>query len=453
MNVKRIVAKTSREAMRQLREVLGPDAVILSNRAVEGGVEVLAMPAEAIASMAPPVDETSPMPRADAGDFRSRAQDAAMRQARLRDTPVREAAPQVCDDFTRSASTRSAPPRSEAEPAVSFRRRLIERIAVPTQESAEMTQSILAELKAMRTRLETRIDDLAWRELPGRNPAGAALMRDLLSAGFSAALARDMLDSLPHDEADAQVWMRNTLMKRLNVMQHETSLLDEGGVFALMGPTGAGKTTTTAKLAARFVVRHGADKLALLTTDSYRIGGHEQLRIYGKILGVTVHAVRDAADLKLALAELRNKHTVLIDTVGMSQRDRAVAEQVEMLCQAGQPIKRLLMLNATSHGDTLNEVVEAYRRRGLDGCILTKVDEAASLGPALDCAIRHDLLVHYLATGQRVPEDLHLANRQYLIHRAFKTRTLASPWQLDEHELAYAMSGYSVHAESAVSLG
>lgn len=422
MNVKRIVAKTSREAMRQLREVLGPDAVILSNRAVEGGVEVLAMPADAIASIAPPVTEMPPPP----------------------EPPVARAAPE-------------APrARAEAEPAVSFKRRLIERVAVPSADSAEMTQSIMAELKAMRTRLETRIDDLAWRDLPGRDPAGAALMRDMLGAGFSAALARELMDALPRGgtESEAQAWMRNALMKRLAVMPNETGLLDDGGVFALMGPTGAGKTTTTAKLAARFVVRHGAEKLALLTTDSYRIGGHEQLRIYGKILGVTVHAVRDAADLRLALAELRNKHTVLIDTVGMSQRDQAVAEQVEMLCQAGQPIKRLLMLNATSHGDTLNEVVEAYRRRGLDGCILTKIDEAASLGPALDCAIRHDLSVHYLATGQRVPEDLHLANRQYLIHRAFKTRTLASPWQLDEHELAYALSGQSFHAEeSAVSFG
>lgn len=423
MNVKRIVAKTSREAMRQLREVLGPDAVILSNRAVDGGVEVLALPAEAIAAMAPPVVETPP-PRAP------------------EPAPVRQEA-------------RSAREAVDAEPAVTFKRRLIERVAVPSQDSAEIAQSIIGEIKAMRSRLESQISDLAWRDLPGRDPAGAALMRDLLSAGFSAALARDMLDGLPRGEHenDAQAWMRNTLMKRLNVMQSETDLLDAGGVFALMGPTGAGKTTTTAKLAARFVVRHGADKLALLTTDSYRIGGHEQLRIYGKILGVTVHAVRDAADLRLALSELRNKHTVLIDTVGMSQRDQAVAEQVEMLCQAGQPIKRLLMLNATSHGDTLNEVVEAYRRRGLDGCILTKIDEAASLGPALDCAIRHDLMVHYLATGQRVPEDLHLANRQYLIHRAFKTRTLSSPWQLDEHELAYAMNGYGVHAESAVSLG
>lgn len=423
MNVKRIVAKTSREAMRQLREVLGPDAVILSNRAVEGGVEVLAMPADAIASIAPPVEETPP-PQPEPS--------------------IARAAP----DMPRA--------RVEAEPAVTFKRRLIERVAVSSADSAEMTQSIIAELKAMRTRLETRIDDLAWRDLPGRDPAGAVLMRDMLGAGFSAALARELMDELPRDgsESEAQAWMRNTLMKRLSVMPNETGLLDDGGVFALMGPTGAGKTTTTAKLAARFVVRHGADKLALLTTDSYRIGGHEQLRIYGKILGVTVHAVRDAADLRLALTELRNKHTVLIDTVGMSQRDQAVAEQVEMLCQAGRPIKRLLMLNATSHGDTLNEVVEAYRRRGLDGCILTKIDEAASLGPALDCAIRHGLAVHYLATGQRVPEDLHLANRQYLIHRAFKTRTLASPWQLDEHELAYALSGQSFHAEeSAVSFG
>jgi flagellar biosynthesis protein FlhF len=422
MNVKRIVAATSREAMRQLRDTLGPDAVILSNRAVEGGVEVLALPAEDIAAMAPPVVDT-PAPAA---------------------APVRRVA---------------AESRAEPEPAVTFKRRLVERVAVPTEDSARLAQSVVGEIrgeiKTLQTRLESQLADLAWRDLPGRDPAGAALMRDMLSAGFSATLARELLESLPKSDVEqAQAWMRNTLMKRLQVMQSETDMLDGGGVFALMGPTGAGKTTTTAKLAARFVVRHGADKLALLTTDSYRIGGHEQLRIYGKILGVTVHAVRDAADLRLALSELRNKHTVLIDTVGMSQRDQAVAEQVEMLCQAGSQIKRLLLLNATSHGDTLNEVVQAYQMRGLDGCILSKVDEAASLGPALDCAIRHELNVHYLATGQRVPEDLHLANRQYLIHRAFKTRSLSSPWQLDDTELAFAMSGLqSIQRESAVARG
>jgi flagellar biosynthesis protein FlhF len=425
MNVKRIVAKTSREAMRQLREVLGPDAVILSNRAVDGGVEVLAIPAEDIAAMAPPVV----------------------------DMPTPSQAPAA---MPREMAVNT---QREPNPEVTFKRRLVERVALPSQEGAQLAKSVISEIKMMQSRLENQLADLAWRDLPGRDPSGATLMRDMLAAGFSATLARELLDSLPRgeergDAEQAQVWMRNTLMKRLQVMQNETDMLDSGGVFALMGPTGAGKTTTTAKLAARFVVRHGAGKLALLTTDSYRIGGHEQLRIYGKILGVTVHAVRDAADLRIALKELRNKHTVLIDTVGMSQRDQAVAEQVEMLCQAEHPIKRLLLLNATSHGDTLDEVVRAYQSRGLDGCILSKVDEAASLGPALDCAIRHQLNVHYLATGQRVPEDLHLANRQYLIHRAFKTRTLSSPWQLDDSELAFALSGQPTqHRESAVSHG
>jgi flagellar biosynthesis protein FlhF len=382
---------------------------------------VLALPAEDIAAMAPPVKET----------------------------PPRAAAPRVPAQNVRTEL------EADSEPAVTIKRRLIERVAMPSEDSSQLAQSVLSEIKTMQSRLESQLADLAWRDLPGRDPAGATLMRDMLSAGFSATLARELLETLPKsDNEQAQAWMRNTLMKRLQVMQSETDMLDSGGVFALMGPTGAGKTTTTAKLAARFVVRHGADKLALLTTDSYRIGGHEQLRIYGKILGVTVHAVRDAADLRLALSELRNKHTVLIDTVGMSQRDQAVAEQVEMLCQAGKQIKRLLLLNATSHGDTLDEVVQAYRTRGLDGCIMTKVDEAASLGPALDCAIRHELNVHYLATGQRVPEDLHLANRQYLIHRAFKTRSLASPWQLDDSELAFAMSGIqTMHHERAVALG
>lgn len=408
--------------MRQLRDALGPDAVILSNRAVDGGVEVLALAADDIAAMAPPViDAPAPAPE------------------------------------PRSSAPRAQAPAEQDEPApaVTIKRRLIERVAVSSQDSAQLAQSVISEIKSMQTCLESQLADLVWRDLPGRDPSGATVMRDMLAAGFSATLAREMLESLPKGDAgQAQAWMKNTLMQRLQVMQSETDMLDGGGVFALMGPTGAGKTTTTAKLAARFVVRHGADKLALLTTDSYRIGGHEQLRIYGKILGVTVHAVRDAADLRLALSELRNKHTVLIDTVGMSQRDQAVAEQVEMLCQAGKQIKRLLVLNATSHGDTLDEVVQAYRTRGLDGCILSKIDEAASLGPALDCAIRHELNVHYLATGQRVPEDLHLANRQALIHRAFKTRTQASPWQLDDSELGFALSGIqTLQRESAVSLG
>jgi flagellar biosynthesis protein FlhF len=217
------------------------------------------------------------------------------------------------------------------------------------------------------------------------------------------------------------------LARRMPLLEDEGALLDEGGVYALMGPTGVGKTTTTAKLAARCVMRFGADKLALVTTDSYRIGAYEQLRIYGQILGVAVYAVKDAADLDRVLAGLRDKHMVLIDTVGMSQRDRAVAGQIAMLCGANRPVKRLLLLNASSHGDTLNEVVQAYRhgeRPGGDwdlaGCIFTKVDEATHPGALIDMAIRHQLPVHYISSGQKVPEHLVPADGKALVDSVFQ---------------------------------
>jgi len=162
--------------------------------------------------------------------------------------------------------------------------------------------------------------------------------------------------------------------------------------------------------------------LALLTTDSYRIGAHEQLRIFGKILGVSVHAVKDAADLQLALSELRNKHIVLIDTIGMSQRDRTVSDHIAMLCGAGHPVQRLLLLNATSHGDTLNEVVQAYQstpdQPPLAGCILTKLDEATRIGGALDNALRYKLRVLGVTHGQRVPEDWRVPDSRLLAELA-----------------------------------
>jgi flagellar biosynthesis protein FlhF len=212
-----------------------------------------------------------------------------------------------------------------------------------------------------------------------------------------------------------------------------------------MGPTGVGKTTTTAKLAARCVMRFGSKKLALVTTDSYRIGAYEQLRIYGQILGVTVHAVKDAADLERALLDLADKHMVLIDTVGMSQRDRAVSDQIAMLCGSSRPVKRLLLLNASSHGDTLNEVVAAYRSAepsaasaDLAGCIFTKVDEATHPGVLIDTAIRHQLPVHYVSNGQKVPENLMAANRSALIDQVFQAKSRSSLFvpgeaDLDEH--------------------
>ena len=301
---------------------------------------------------------------------------------------------------------------------------------------------------------------------PWRDPLRGQLLRTLLGAGFSARLAKDLLADLPtlQNHVGGLDYIKSALARQLPMLQDDEALMDGGGVYALMGPTGVGKTTTTAKLAARCVMRFGPEKLALVTTDSYRIGAYEQLRIYGQILGVEVHAVRDAGDLDLVLEGLRRKHLVLIDTVGMSQRDRAVSAQIAMLSGASRPVKRLLLLNAASHGDTLNEVVQAYRHgdgvaKGTDlaGCILTKVDEATHPGAVIDIVIRHQLPIHYISSGQKVPEHLMLGDRIALIESVFQANSGSSFFvlgdaDLDEGPAASANEG-KVPAVNAVNDG
>ncbi|EJL80320.1 flagellar biosynthetic protein FlhF [Polaromonas sp. CF318] len=368
----RVVAPSSREALRLVREKLGPDAVVLSNRVTAEGVEVLAALEEFAAAPAPA-----------------------------------------------SAPAVAAVPAAPVAPAASM--------SPPAGSDA-----VLREIHSMRGMIEEQLAGMAWNEKQRRDPVRGHLLRTLLGAGFSARLAKDILQDLPTGQGQAQGmdYAKAELARRMPLLEDEGALLDEGGVYALMGPTGVGKTTTTAKLAARCVMRFGADRLALVTTDSYRIGAYEQLRIYGQILGVSVHAVKDAADLDRVLAVLRDKHMVLIDTVGMSQRDRAVAGQIAMLCGASRPVKRLLLLNASSHGDTLNEVVQAYRHGekvggdwDLAGCIFTKVDEATHPGALIDMAIRHQLPVHYISSGQKVPEHLAPADGRALVDSVFQARS------------------------------
>lgn len=274
----------------------------------------------------------------------------------------------------------------------------------------------------LRALVEGQLAGLAWGDISRREPQRGEVMKRLLAAGFSPALTKQLLERMPGEEnlERSMKWMRAAIAHNLRVSRPEQDIIDQGGIYALVGPTGVGKTTTVAKLAARAVLKHGKSRVAMITTDSYRIGAKDQLRIYGSILGTPVFAVRDENDLELTLLDLRGKHLVFIDTMGMNQRDKRVAEQINMLSGEGQSIRRLLLLGAPSQGITLEEVVRAYSGPGLAGCILTKIDEALTYGPALDVVIRHQLTVHYVTNGQRVPEDLHLANALYLVDRAFR---------------------------------
>ena len=404
-----IVAPSSREALRLVREKLGSDAIIVSNRVTAEGVEIVAMLEESVAVQPAPV------------------------------------APVVAPEPLSAARSPAVEPPSA--PSI-------------TSAGASDDASVLREIHSMRGMIEEQLAGIVWNEAQRRDPVRGHLLRTLLGAGFSARLAKDILADLPTGQSYAVglAYVKSTLARQLPVLENEDALMDEGGVYALMGPTGVGKTTTTAKLAARYVMRFGPEKLALVTTDSYRIGAYEQLRIYGQILGVSVHAVKDAVDLELVLSDLRDKHMVLIDTVGRSQRDRAVSEQIAMLCGASRPVKRLLLLNATSHGDTLNEVVQAYRRSekagsasDLVGCIFTKVDEATHPGVLIDMAIRHRLPVHYVSSGQKVPEHLTLGDRSALVNSVFEAKSPSAFFVPGEADLDERQSALGNEAEVAAA--
>ncbi|RAR66680.1 flagellar biosynthesis protein FlhF [Paraburkholderia unamae] len=408
----------------------------------EPGMTPSAAAARGMGSVADPV--RPPDIDASTPDWALEAAHAAARRAaqRLGHSPDAAGPPPVTANRNAQAGAEGAPANAAQTVSEAIRSR-IEQV---------VNETVMNELASMRGMMEEQFAGLLWGERQRRSPVQGALTKQLFAAGFSAQLVKMMIDRLPAVETEeaGMEWLQSVLESNLPVLEDEEALMERGGVFALMGPTGVGKTTTTAKLAARCVMRFGASKVALLTTDSYRIGGHEQLRIFGKILGVSVHAVRDGADLQLALTELKNKHIVLIDTIGMSQRDRAVADQIAMLCGAGRPVQRLLLLSATNHGDTLNEVVQAYQSENapLTGCILTKLDEATNLGSALDTVLRYKLPVHYVSTGQKVPENLYVATRRFLIRSAFCIPRESSPFVPHEDDIPALLSALSTRSNS-----
>ncbi len=463
MNVRKFIAANARDALRKVKETLGNDAIILSNRGIPGGVEIMAVAARDMAMIVPTqVADTTPPERRplpfEDDDYRvslSAARAQATQPAQRHAIPMANAVPParpapavaqpargaatVNAGIPRTGSLRNletprpavaatpaqprpapAAPRPQAQPAPAL-------TPAPRREAEVVPVEVMDEIRSLRKMVEQHLAGFAWGEASRSEPVKTDVLRQMLDAGFSPQFSRDLLTDLPVDmnALEAMAWVKGAADRSLFTIGNEDDIVDRGGIYALVGPTGVGKTTTTAKLAARCVLRHGPSKVALVTTDGYRIGAHEQLRIYGRILGVSVYLVKDAAELRQTLVELQHKHMVLVDTMGMSQKDKLVPELTDML--AGCDVQRLLLLSSTSRGDTLDDVVRAYQGENLAGCILTKIDEAASLATPLDVIMRHGLKLHYVSNGQRVPEDLHLPNRGYLLHRAFKDVPEASP--------------------------
>ncbi|MEZ2744775.1 flagellar biosynthesis protein FlhF [Halopseudomonas bauzanensis] len=417
MRVKRFFAADMRSAMKLVRDEMGADASIIANRRVAGGVELTA----ALDYEAPRL--TPPTPGLDL-ELKKTQERIISARASLEEGERPADGPSVNRQLFGDSM------RQAAEQGSSVAQGLLERLhserAAPAAEAAPKPapagnndiDAMRSEIAGLRDMLESQLGGLAWGQVNQHQPRQASLWRKLIHLGLPADLCKGLLTKVAEVTDVRQAWrlLLAHLAQGLPVMREE--LIEQGGVIALVGPTGAGKTTTLGKLAARYVLKHGSQNVALVTMDTYRIGAHEQLRTLGRILNVPVRVVDEQNSLSEVLEEFGSKRLVLVDTAGLQAQDPQLRGQLSELAAQGARISTLLVLAATSQYRVLKAAWHNYRCCNPVGCILTKVDEAATLGEALGLAMEQRLPVAYVADGQRIPDDLARGVGHQLVSRA-----------------------------------
>ncbi|MTI63155.1 flagellar biosynthesis protein FlhF [Methylophaga sp.] len=391
MKIKRFQAADVRQAIREVREVLGPDAVILSNTRVDGGIEIVA---------ATDYDENQ---------FRRQTQavvDEPRQQPKVEINPSSE---------PRYDTPRPAPKENiwSQEPTLVQMRR---------------------EIASLRDMLQNQLSDLTWKDMERQSPTQMQLLKRFLRMGVDVEIAKTITAQMAGLDDLETAWRHSMGRLASQLRLSDDDFLSQGGIYALVGPTGVGKTTTIAKLAARCALKHGARQVALVTTDCYRIGGQEQLRSYARILGVPIRVARSHAELSETLADLLDRRFILIDTAGMNQRDMQLTEKFALLKQQSPRVKTLLTLSANTQSSGMDDIIKAFSHLDLSGCILTKTDEASSLGGAISAMIRHQMPLAFVANGQQVPEDLSLARPNTLVNQA--SELMNDEQQLDPQTLS-----------------
>ncbi|WPB57750.1 flagellar biosynthesis protein FlhF [Xylophilus sp. GOD-11R] len=528
MNIRRFTAATAREALAKARAAFGEGTLILSNRPVANGVEVVATAEESLSDLqdGAPAAAAAPVAKpAPAGQLQARAaaqverpalgaaRQAAARNAQPAPAPSRTAVQEDTEQLAMStlsfqeyvrermlrrrhealsgqaqglAADEALPDPAPLTMGVSERVERMERsvapalsgqaparanhalpaavaaarapAAAPAQRRAAAPvaaapgKGVVDELQSMRELIEDRFNTLAWLGQAKQDPIQSNLMLKLIRGGYSPALARALLERLPQDASAGESvrWLIDVLERNLRTAPDAMPLAEEGGVFALVGSTGVGKTTTAAKLAAQCARQYGPQSVGLITLDTYRVAAHEQLRAYGRMLGVVAHLAHDRAALQDLLGLLANKKMVLIDTTGVAPRDPRKRDMLDVLDLPG--VQRLLVLNAGSHGDTIDEVITSFKASGAKQAILSKVDEAVKLGPAVDALIRHQMVVRGVTNGQRVPEDWEEADAGRLV-RASMRSPAKSAFDPKAADLSFFFSSDASGAQAAFAAG
>ncbi|MDH0893201.1 MULTISPECIES: flagellar biosynthesis protein FlhF [unclassified Pseudomonas] len=435
MQVKRFFAADMRTAMKLVRDELGADASIIGNRRVAGGVELTAA-----LDYQPAAPSRQPNPALEA-ELRKTQAKIANAQAEL---AVRAVADERKDRQLFANESLVAPELPAT--AVKMQRPIAGEQPEPRPSAAAVDQRALDamrfELHGLRELIEVQLGSIAWGQLQNRKPQQANLWRRLQRMGLSAELSRALLERVAKVADPRQAWRMLLAHLAHAIKTPEVEPLEEGGVIALVGPAGMGKTTTLAKMAARYVLKYGPQSIALVSMDCFRIGAQEQIKTLGRILNVPVTQVDPGQSLVQALAPLARKKVILIDTAGLPGNDPALRLQLESLAARGVKSKNYLVLAATSQAQVLKAAYHSYKQCGLAGCILSKVDEAASLGEVLGLAISQHLPVAYLADGPKIPDDLQVPRSHQLVSRAVSMQTAEDP---SEEAMADMFAGLYQH--------
>ncbi|WP_339668406.1 flagellar biosynthesis protein FlhF [Dasania marina] len=472
MQLKRFVAPSMSQALKMVREEVGPDAVILSNKRVAEGVELMtAIDRPEVEDNGVYPSDMQPHAAAKKGQKKQtskleREVDRMQNQARQRASALAATlgkneqhqfveamqqqgfTPELSNPAANAGSPAANPTTNQTQQTEQNKQAIQEAVAAAVQEYTKSQQpantedpqvlQMRSELQSMRQLLEQQLSSMAWGQFASSEPEKAGLWRRLKRMGLAAKVANQLLDGQSLEgptalSAQKPVWMQ--LMRRLS---HQLpvvgeDLINQQGVFVFVGPTGAGKTTTIGKLAARHVMAHGADSLALVTTDTFRIAAHEQLRTLGRILNVPVKVVDKNNPLDRVLHGLRHKQWVLVDTAGLTHQDQRLIKQAQAINELAAKVKTILVLPTTSQPQVLRAAYHHYKTDNLTACILTKLDETASLGECISLAVEKNLPVAYSTHGQNIPEDIAIAESTTIVREAI---ALAKDQQVDDDDMS-----------------
>ncbi len=429
--------------MRMVKDELGADAVIMSNRTVDEGVEIVAakdfdeqtihdkLNAQT-KSIAVPSTVTKKIELTDfdaehnnlhvVSNARKIGADGVIPKRPLRRNIEQYVGyaekVSIANENKRPVVKKSKPVfQKQSMPGNQFNHDVIQKNGQQSMASAQFMQEMRNEIQALKSALDVKLSEVSWNQgqQSDQNPVRIDLLRRLFDMDISKKLAKKIANRLDsHKDSEKAFEKAKDMLTKVLPIAND-NFFEQGGVFALVGPTGVGKTTTVAKLAAKFILKYGSDQVALITTDNYRIGAYEQLSTYGRLLDIPVKIATNAEELHSQINSFNDKRLILIDTAGMSQRDMRLAEQIQTLQQQDIPIKTYLVMSAATQYKAMNEIMNAFKVFEPESCILTKLDETATLGPTLSAIIEHQLSLSFMTNGQQVPEDIYYPDASTLI--------------------------------------